>query len=300
MGPISDRLAAAPISWGVCEVPGWGQILPRERVLADMAELGLRATELGPVGYLGPDPSSIRAAVQGAGLAAVGGFVPLVLHDVTEWPSWRQEAERASRLIAGSGGTFFVTAVIADPGWGRRPPLSGQEWQAVADGLARVDEICRAHGIRQVLHPHAGTLVETGPDIDQVLNRSSVLWCLDTGHLAIGGVDPVAFARSHAARIGLVHLKDVNLSVAERMAADGLSLREATVQGLFCPLGRGDLEVAAAVEELEKAGYPGWYVLEQDTVIAERVSPTSVRPAQDVDISIEYLRRHFGSPGEVG
>src|SRR5207342_2555939 len=43
-----QRMAAAPISWGVCEVPGWGYQLAPARVLGEMRELGLAATELGP------------------------------------------------------------------------------------------------------------------------------------------------------------------------------------------------------------------------------------------------------------
>lgn len=46
------RVAAAPISWGVCEVPGWGRVLDAPTVLREMAELGVQATELGPPGYL--------------------------------------------------------------------------------------------------------------------------------------------------------------------------------------------------------------------------------------------------------
>lgn len=41
------RIAAAPISWGVCEVPGWGVQLSCERVLGDAQRLGLTATEAG-------------------------------------------------------------------------------------------------------------------------------------------------------------------------------------------------------------------------------------------------------------
>ena len=58
---LGMRVAAAPISWGVCEVPGWGLMLPPERVLAEMAALGFKATELGPVGYLPLDPSALSA-----------------------------------------------------------------------------------------------------------------------------------------------------------------------------------------------------------------------------------------------
>ena len=54
------RIAAAPISWGVCEVPGWGYQLPRERVLAEMREVGMVATEFGPDGFLPEGPNVPR------------------------------------------------------------------------------------------------------------------------------------------------------------------------------------------------------------------------------------------------
>ena len=40
------KIAGAPISWGVCEVPGWGYQLSSDRVLTEMREAGLTATEL--------------------------------------------------------------------------------------------------------------------------------------------------------------------------------------------------------------------------------------------------------------
>src|SRR5918996_3155081 len=73
------RLAGAPISWGVCEVPGWGLQLPAERVLAGMADLGLKATELGPQGWLPLDGAAVRAELDRHGLRLVGGFVPVVV-----------------------------------------------------------------------------------------------------------------------------------------------------------------------------------------------------------------------------
>ena len=60
-GPaVADRLAAAPISWGVCEVPGWGVQLPPDRVFGEIAALGIAAAELGPIGYLPFDAHAIR------------------------------------------------------------------------------------------------------------------------------------------------------------------------------------------------------------------------------------------------
>ena len=52
-------IAGAPISWGVCEVPGWGYQLPPDRVLTEMREIGLAATELGPEGFLPTAPEAM-------------------------------------------------------------------------------------------------------------------------------------------------------------------------------------------------------------------------------------------------
>ncbi|HEU5286844.1 MAG TPA: inosose dehydratase, partial [Candidatus Limnocylindria bacterium] len=74
------QLAAAPISWGVCEVPGWGYQLPPDRVLADMRRLGLRDIEAGPPGFLPADDAAARALVARLDLRVVAAFVTAVLH----------------------------------------------------------------------------------------------------------------------------------------------------------------------------------------------------------------------------
>jgi hypothetical protein len=56
---VSERIAGAPISWGVSEVPGWGHQMRCERVLAEMRGLGLAATEAGPDGFLPDDPGAL-------------------------------------------------------------------------------------------------------------------------------------------------------------------------------------------------------------------------------------------------
>jgi len=287
-GGVEERLAGAPISWGVCEVPGWGIMLPRERVLSEMRELGLKATELGALGYLGDQPGEIQALLSQSSLGAVGGFVPLTLHDAAKRAKAEQDAERAARLLAGAGGSYFVTAVVVDEAWSTPFELEARQWDEVAAQLALVDEVCARHNLRQVLHPHVGTLVERAEHVQEVLSRSDVSWCLDTGHLAIGGVDPVSFATDHADRVQLVHLKDVDLSLAPAVLRHEMSLLDATRSGLFRALGQGNVDVAAVVAALEGQGYAGWYVLEQDTTIegadAGSANPSAEGSRWDIDI----------------
>src|SRR5215207_3351917 len=124
--PDNVRLAGAPISWGVCEVPGWGRQLDADRVFGEMASLGLRATELGPIGYLPFEPAQIRERLDRHGLALVGGFVPLVLH---EQELDTAHADEIATVLAGAGAETFVVAAVRDANWSTPAPLDDDGWQ---------------------------------------------------------------------------------------------------------------------------------------------------------------------------
>jgi inosose dehydratase len=281
-------LAGAPISWGVCEVPGWGRQLEPERVLAEMASLGLGATELGPVGYLPLDAGGVRSLLDRFGLRLVAGFVPLALHTPSIDPA-RELVEQLAPLLAALDAEVLLVAPVMDSGWTPPAPLTGGEWSRLAENLRRVGDLVAGHGLEMALHPHAGTLVETHDQIERILTESDVPVCLDTGHLAIGGADPVEFVHRHADRVVHVHLKDVDAGLARQVGAGELSLVEATRRGLFRPLGRGDAAIGDVVGLLDRDGYERWLVLEQDTTITGEEPPVGRGPVLDVQASIEYL-----------
>lgn len=270
-------------------MPGWGQMLPPDRVLSEMRDLGLPATELGAPGFLPESAEQLTETLARYDLTLVGGFVPLVLHDTSQRAEMLARAVEVADLFAGCGATRFVTAVVQDDAWSRPVPLDATGMAVVGEGLALVDEICRSRGLLQVLHPHVGTLVETARDVELALEHTDVAWCLDTGHLVAGGVDPVAFAKEHAGRVGHVHLKDVVVRTAERVLAREISLVEGVKEGLFTVLGDGDVAVDEVILTLEHQGYSGWYVLEQDTALSEQPD-LGTGPVRDVQRCVEYLR----------
>jgi inosose dehydratase len=282
------RLAGAPISWGVCEVPGWGRQLAPERVLEEMASLGLAATELGPVGYLSLDAERIGRLLDRFGLGLVAGFVPLVLHTATI-DAARETTDQVAALLAALGGEVLTVAPVMDDSWSAPAPLEDADWRRLAANLELIGELVAARGLTMALHPHAGAVIETDSEIERILAESDVPCCLDTGHLAIGGADPVEFVRRHAERIVHVHLKDVDAELAQRVRDGALSLVEATRRGLFRPLGRGDAEISEVVGLLDRHGYERWLVLEQDTTITGQEPPVGRGPVLDVRTSIEYL-----------
>ncbi|MDG4824862.1 TIM barrel protein [Asanoa sp. WMMD1127] len=272
------RVAGAPISWGVCEVPGWGHCLPPERVLAEMAALGLTATELGPDGYLPADRGPLLAR---HGLAVAGGFVPVVLHDPAHDP-----LPALAEALPSWEGVLVVAAATGVDGYDARPELDATGWRTLLSNLDRI----AALGVTAALHPHVGTMVERADEVRRVLDGSAIPLCLDTGHLLAGGTDPASLTREAPDRIAHVHLKDVDASRAARVRAGEVTYTDAVRAGMYRPLGDGDVDVAAIVSTLTAAGYAGWYVLEQDTML-DTDPPPGQGPVTDVRRSLEHLRK---------
>jgi inosose dehydratase len=283
------KVAGAPISWGVSELPGWGYRMPPDRVLAEMKEVGLEATELGPPGYMPEDPAARRELLDRSGMRLVAGFLAVVLHDRSH-PALA-ELEREARTLEASGAEVLVlAAALHGESYDRAERLSGPEWIALAEALTDAEEVASARGLRLAFHPHAGTAVAREEDVHTLLETTAVEICLDTGHLFLGGADPGAIVRDAAGRVGHVHLKDLDRVLAERVRSGELSYAEGVRAGLYRPLGQGDLDVEAVFTRLRDAGYRGWYVLEQDTALTAEPEPAQ-GPVAAARQSIEYFRR---------
>jgi inosose dehydratase len=295
MTSTEPKIAAAPISWGVCEVPGWGFQLSPERVLTEMAELGFSATEFGPIGFLPDAPGDKAKLLAEHGLKATGGFVPVVLHDPGHDPVPEVEAELAAYGPAGAS-VLVLAAATGVEGYDSRPELDATGWETLLTNLDRLQKAARDVGVTAVLHPHVGTMVETSADLDRVLAGSTIPLCLDTGHLLIGGTDPVAFTAAHADRIAHTHLKDVDLGVARTVQSGEQSYYDAVIAGLYRPLGQGDVDVRSILASLGRAGYDGWFVLEQDNVLREEPAG-GAGPIDDARASVAYLRSTLAELG---
>jgi inosose dehydratase len=286
--PLAQRVAGAPISWGVCEVPGWGHQLDPEVVLTQMREVGIAATEFGPDGFLPDAPEAKAATLAAHGLASVGQFVPVVLHDPQSDPL-HVVATAMTALVAASASTVVIAAATGADGYDDRPVLDDAQWATLLHNLDRIKDAAAARGLTATLHPHVGTMVESGEEADRVLAGSRIGLCLDTGHLLIGGGDPVRVAVEHPERIGHVHLKDVRLDLAREVQDGRDTYTGAVARGMYVPLGEGDVDIAAIVRALEGAGYTGWYVLEQDTILTGAPEDTGVDPVADVRASIAHI-----------
>lgn len=281
------RIAGAPISWGVCEVPGWGYQIAPDRVLTEMRDAGLTATEVGPEGFLPSDPNELAATLDTFGLKSVGGFAPVLLHDEDHDPV-PGIAPLLDAFIASRAEVLVLAAATGSEGYDSRPDLDDAQWDTLLRNLDRLRAAAAERGIRAVLHPHIGTMIEKREEVYRVLNGSTIPLCLDTGHLLIGGTDPLELVQAHPSRIAHAHLKDVDAALAARVRSGELTYTEAVAQGMYTPLGTGDAQIGTVVNELLDAGFDGWFVLEQDTILD--AEPTGAGPVTDVITSVAYLR----------
>ena len=296
------RVANAPCSYGAFEMTVG--VLPHvpgaERVLDAIAGAGYEGTELGPPLYLG-DRETLRPRLEGHDLVLVGGYIPIRFSEPEHWDEDLEAMSGTLELFAAAGGGE-AKAVLADVGSDERTRSPGRAasdrsiglddagWKRLADGVARAAGLARTRGFEPTFHHHTATYVEAPWEIERVLELTDVGLLLDTGHLVLGGGDPSRALRDWGERINHVHVKDVRADVLEGVIRDAADMPEAWRRGVFCDLGRGDVDLDGFFAELGRSGYSGWLVVEQDMVPQSAADAVEAEAAQVRNR--EWLREH--------
>ena len=275
------RIANAPCSWGVLEFDLPGKALEYGQVLDEIRDTGYVGTEFGDWGFMPTDPAALRQELNRRQLTMVGAFVPVAFADKNAHAAGAETAVRTASLLATvQGSTPFI--VLADDN-GKNPArtknagrikatdgLSEAQWRTFAEGVELVARAVRQQaGLRSVFHHHAAGFVETPEEIARLLELTdpqSVGLCFDTGHYRFGGGDPLKGLRRHRQRIWHVHFKDCSPEVHQRSRAEGWDYFGSLKHGIFCELGKGDVDFAGVIAELRHTHYTGWIVVEQDVL----------------------------------
>jgi len=271
-------VANAPCSYGAFEITVG--VLPNvpeaEQVLAAIGAAGYEGTELGPPGYLG-NGESLGERLERNGLLLAGGYIPIRFSEPEHWDDDLAAMAATLDLFDDAGGDG-ARPVLADAGSPERQAQPGRSagdpsvgldetgWRNLATGLARAADLARSRGYEPTFHHHTATYVEAPWEIERVLELTDIGLLLDTGHLALGGGDPVRALRDWHERIDHVHVKDYRRSVLDAVLAERADMAEAWRRGVFCELGTGDVDLRSFFDELTAVGYRGWLVVEQDRI----------------------------------
>jgi len=292
-GQMDIELAASPTTWGVDFAgnplnPAW------DRVLDEIQASGVRSLELGPVGYLPEDPQVLGPELEARGLTTAGTFMFQPIYDDARESEVLDVARRTGALVSALSGHFLILVDqptdlrVATAGRGSLAQrMDSNARYRYVERITRIGDIAGEYGLRAVFHQHAGTNVEFIDEVEflfESVDHECVGMCLDTGHLAYAGIDPVEAIRQFAGRIDHVHFKDVNGRVVEKARAQGWDFWHAISAGIFCPIGEGVVDFGGVISALSDIGFSGTATIEQD-----RDPASSTDPLADLRASIAHL-----------
>jgi inosose dehydratase len=291
---VAIRIGNAPCSWGVefandPRNPSW------QTVLKECAAAGYTGIELGPVGFMPEDPGILGEGLAGHGLELIGGVVFRPFHDPSKWDEVMDASIRTCKTLTAHGAKHLVLIDSISP---RRAPTAGRateaeqmdtaEWSAFRD---RIVEIARMgsleYGLTVGIHAHAAGFVDFEPELERLLDESDERYlkiCFDTGHHSYAGFDPVAFMQRHIGRISYMHFKDIDPAIKARVVASRTDFYKACGEGIFCNLGKGDVDFQSVRQVLLDARFEGWCTVEQDCDPA-----LDVRPVDDARANRKFL-----------
>ena len=287
------KVGSGPDSWGIWFDEDPLQ-MPWSRFLDEIAEAGYERLEIGPYGYLPTDPAVLNAELERRRLTATAGMVIGVLEEPEVWPELERQVLAVGELMTGVGAEnlVLIDGSYSDDHTGERiapSQLDDDGWKHLIDTTQRIADLVRSRfGARVVFHPHADTHVEHEDQIERFLDdtdENSVSLCLDIGHHAYAGGEPVGFLRKHHARISYLHLKSVDVDLQKEVETSGASFVDAVKMGMFCEPSAGAIDFNALSSLLIDINFDGYAIVEQDMYPApfDRPLPVARR-------TLAYLR----------
>ena len=293
------KVANAPCSWGALEFELEGKAPDFVQVLNEIVETGYEGTELGDWGFMPTDPQKLSEEIHGRNLKLLGAFVPVALKKPEAHQAGIEVAVRTARLMSAVEGDLpFI--ILADENGsipertqnaGRVTPemgLSDSEWQIFAEGAEKVAAAVKKEtGLRTAFHHHCAGYVETPAEIEKLMSLTDpnlLGLVFDCGHYRFGGGDPVDGLKKYGNRVWHFHFKDYHPGAGKQGIEEGWDYFKSVSAGVFCELGKGNVDFPTLLTELEKIGYEGWGVVEQD------VLPGMGKPKESAKRNREYIR----------
>jgi inosose dehydratase len=275
------QIANAPCSWGALEFELEGKSLGYQQVLSEMKETGYAGTELGDWDFMPSVPGELSRVLSEKKLQLLGAFVPAALADENAHNAGVELALKTAGLMNDAGYTEAFVVLADDNGSveertknaGRITPemgLTEEQWNIFAAGAEKVAKAVKdKYGMRTVFHHHCAGYIETPAEVDILMsltNPEILGLCLDMGHFAFGGGDPVKALEKYYDRIWHVHFKDFDPKVGRDAMQFEYDYFKSVEKGVFCELGKGNVDFQTIVHILNEKGYDGWIVVEQDVL----------------------------------
>ena len=241
----------------------WGPEMNREHlpeILAQIASAGYNGFEIGAQHLDISQPQAVRRLVADHGLEVVGVHVGGEIHDPQSVQEALDNLERIVAFAAQVGASFVPFSGRAKSG------KTEAECQHQADGLNRIGQLCRDHGITLCYHNHYWEIENECAELRYLCQHTDpdlVSLCLDVGWVERAGGSPIEAARAFLDRIAYFHLKD-------------------TKGDEWMEVGSGTVDFPELLQVIQQR-QDWWLVVEQDE--------TRRTPAESARMSYQYLQQ---------
>jgi inosose dehydratase len=215
-----------------------------------------------------------------------GGPMEMRFEDAAKHAQIVDEHVRLARFVQSLGCTHIkCNAGPRKPGG--TPP---DDLKRMADVYNQIGPRVSALGMRFAPHAHMWSQFEQPNEVEYILANTDpkhVWFVLDTGHITLGGMDPVALTRRLGYRIIEFHLKDTKAET-KGGAKTRVERNDPLKDPVFFALGTsGGVDFPAIRDHLESIQWSGWLTCELDS------SPMRP-PLEGAQINRAYMRRVFG------
>lgn len=266
------RYGTNPIAWSNDDDRTIGAHLTLEDCLSDCEKIGFDGIEKGH--KMPSDGHELKKVLAAHKLVFVSGWHSLNLLDHSVEDEKQAIQPHLDMLKANDCKVCIVcetsnaihgndSKALAD-----KPTLADDQWKKFGADIEAIAQYCADQGIDLVYHHHMGTVVQTGAEIDKLMDNTgpATKLLLDTGHAWFGGSDPVDVATKYMHRVRHIHAKNVRPKIRNQVEADKLSFLEGVRRGVFTVPGdkEGGVDFLRVLRVAAEHGYEGWLVIEAE------------------------------------
>lgn len=286
----------APIAWTNDDIPELGKENTFEQCISEAALAGYQGTEVG--NKYPKDWEKLNHYMEVRGLRVASAWFSAYLttgsYEETEkaFLAHRDFLYRlGAKVIVVSEQGHSIQGRADTPIFEAKYNMNDREWEMLITGLERLGRRAAEKGMKLVYHHHMGTVVQTGEEVDRLMLNTDpqyVYLLFDSGHLAYSGEDELAVLKKHVSRVAHVHLKDIRPEVVNRVREGHLSFLDGVRMGAFTVPGDGSISFEPIFQELERAGYEGWLLVEAEQ------DPAAANPFEYALKARECIRKMAG------
>jgi inosose dehydratase len=286
------RLGIAPIAWTNDDMPDLGKENTFEQCISEMALAGFTGCEVG--GKYPHDVAVLKKALALRDMHIASAWFSSFL---TTQPYAQVEKDFIAHceFLKALGARFCnvaeqgnsVQGQLHTPVFAGKPTNTAEDWDKLTQGLDKLGKVAADMGMTMTYHHHMGTGVQTEKEIDRLMENTDpdYVWLLyDSGHLVCSGEDYVGILKKYLPRIRHIHLKDIRMSIRNKVKAENMSFLDGVRAGMFTVPGDGDIDFKPIFDYVNASDYDGWYIVEAEQ------DPAKANPLEYAIKARRYIR----------